>query len=153
MANRKSVVESVRALITPVADSMGFTLWDVEFVREGARRVLRITLDKPEGININDCEAFHRTIDPMLDEADPIDVSYYLEVSSPGAERELKYDFHFEACLGERVEVRSFAPDEQGQKSVCGTLEGYDAESITVSGRRIARAAVAKAQTVFEFED
>ena len=97
MANRKNVVTTVRELVAPVADSMGYTLWDVEFVREGARRVLRITLDKPEGINIDDCEAFHRTIDPMLDEADPIDQSYYLEVSSPGIERELKYDFHFDA--------------------------------------------------------
>ena len=84
MANRKNVVTTVCELVAPVADSMGYTLWDVEFVREGARRVLRITLDKPEGINIDDCEAFHRTIDPMLDEADPIDQSYYLEVSSPG---------------------------------------------------------------------
>lgn len=153
VANRKSVTEVVRTLISPVADSMGFTLWDVEFVREGARRILRITLDKPEGINIDDCETFHRTIDPMLDEADPIDVSYYLEVSSPGAERELKYDFHFEACMGERVEVRLFAPDERGQRSVVGCLEGYDADSITVGGRRIARTAIAKAHTVFDFGD
>ncbi len=153
MANRKGVTESVRALISPVADSMGFTLWDVEFVREGARQILRITLDKPEGININDCEAFHRTIDPLLDEADPIDVSYYLEVSSPGAERELKYDFHLDACRGETVEVRLFAPDENGQKSFVGSLEGYDTDSITVGGRQISRRAIAKLHTVFDFGD
>ena len=115
--------------------------------------MLRITLDKPEGINIDDCEAFHRTIDPMLDEADPIDQSYYLEVSSPGIERELKYDFHFDACLGERVEVRLFAPDPNGQKTICGTLEGYDADSITVDGRKILRSAVSKVRTVYDFDD
>ncbi len=153
MANRKNVATTVRELVAPVADSMGYTLWDVEFVREGARRVLRITLDKPEGINIDDCEAFHRTIDPMLDEADPIDQSYYLEVSSPGIERELKYDFHFDACLGERVEVRLFAPDPNGQKTICGTLEGYDADSITVDGRKILRSAVSKVRTVYDFDD
>lgn len=153
MANHKTVTATVRELITPVAERMGYTIWDVEFVREGARRVLRVTLDKPEGINIDDCEAFHRAIDPLLDEADPIDVSYYLEVSSPGAERELKYDFHFDACRGEKVEVRLFAPDETGQKSVTGPLEGYDGESVTVGGRRIARTAVSKMHVVFDFEN
>ena len=73
MANQKNIAGTVRELLTPTADSMGYELWDVEFVREGARRILRITIDKPEGINIDDCEAFHRAIDPLLDEADPID--------------------------------------------------------------------------------
>lgn len=153
MANRKNVCAVVRELISPVAERMGYLLWDVEFVREGARQILRITLDKPEGINIDDCEAFHRTIDPMLDEADPIDVSYYLEVSSPGAERELKYDFHFDACMGEKVEARLFAPDETGAKTVTGPLEGYDDECVSVGGRRIARSAISKMHTVFDFGD
>ncbi len=153
MANHKNVTATVRELIAPVAERMGYTVWDVEFVREGARRVLRVTLDKPEGINIDDCEAFHRAIDPLLDEADPIDVSYYLEVSSPGAERELKYDFHFDACMGEKVEVRLFAPDESGHKSVTGPLEGYDAGSVTVGGRRIPRTAVSKMHIVFDFDN
>ena len=97
MANQKNIAGTVRELLTPTAETMGYELWDVEFVREGARRILRITIDKPEGIDIDDCEAYHRAIDPLLDEADPIDSAYYLEVSSPGSERDLKYHFHFAA--------------------------------------------------------
>ena len=157
MANQKNIAGTVRELLTPTADTMGYELWDVEFVREGARRILRITIDKPEGINIDDCEAFHRAIDPLLDEADPIDSAYYLEVSSPGVERDLKYDFHFAACEGEEVEVRLFAPDEKGRKSIKGTLVGLEEGNIVVrladGNVKIARAAASKVKTVFDFGD
>lgn len=157
MANQKNIASTVRELLTPTADTMGYELWDVEFVREGARRILRITIDKPEGINIDDCEAFHRAIDPLLDEADPIDSAYYLEVSSPGVERDLKYDFHFAACEGEEVEVRLFAPDEKGRKSIKGTLVGLEAGNIVVrladGDVKIARTAASKVKTVFDFGD
>ena len=158
MANQKNIVGTVRELLTPVADNMGYSLWDVEFVREGARRILRITIDKPEGINIDDCEAFHRTIDPLLDEADPIDTAYYLEVSSPGVERELKYDVHFAACVGEEIEVRLFAPDERGRKSLRGKLAGLDGGDIVIDTPdgetvKVARTAASKIKTVFDFGD
>lgn len=157
MANQKNIAGTVRELLTPTADTMGYELWDVEFVREGARRILRITIDKPEGINIDDCEAFHRAIDPLLDEADPIDSAYYLEVSSPGVERDLKYDFHFAACEGEEVEVRLFAPDEKGRKSIKGTLVGLEEGNIVVrladGDVKIARTAASKVKTVFDFGD
>ena len=157
MANQKNIAGTVRELLTPTADTMGYELWDVEFVREGARRILRITIDKPEGINIDDCEAFHRAIDPLLDEADPIDSAYYLEVSSPGVERDLKYDFHFAACEGEEVEVRLFAPDEKGRKSIKGTLVGLEDGNIVVKladgDVKIARASASKVKTVFDFGD
>lgn len=157
MANQKNIAGTVRELLTPTAETMGYELWDVEFVREGARRILRITIDKPEGINIDDCEAFHRAIDPILDEADPIDSAYYLEVSSPGIERDLKYDFHFAACRGEEVEVRLFAPDDKGRKSIKGTLVGLEDGNIVVSladgDVKIARASASKVKTVFDFED
>ena len=157
MANQKNIASTVRELLTPTADTMGYEMWDVEFVREGARRILRITIDKPEGINIDDCEAFHRAIDPLLDEADPIDSAYYLEVSSPGVERDLKYDFHFAACEGEEVEVRLFAPDEKGRKSIKGTLVGLEEGNIVVrladGDVKIARTAASKVKTVFDFGD
>ena len=157
MANQKNIAGTVRELLTPTAETMGYELWDVEFVREGARRILRITIDKPEGINIDDCEAFHRAIDPILDEADPIDSAYYLEVSSPGVERDLKYDFHFAACEGEEVEVRLFAPDEKGRKSIKGTLVGLEDGNIVVrladGDVKIARTAASKVKTVFDFGD
>ena len=121
----KNVASVVREIVTPVADEMGFFIWDVEFVKEGADKYLRITLDNEEGININDCEKFHRAIDPLLDEADPISEAYILEVSSPGIERELKYPEHIDACEGWDVEVKLYAA-KNGSKSFRGVLCGYD---------------------------
>mgnify|MGYP002512355160 CR=1 FL=1 len=94
-----NIAETVRTLAEPIAESLGYFLWDVEYVKEGARRILRLTIDteSEEGITIDDCEKMHRAIDPLLDEADPIDEAYHLEVSSPGIERELKEDYKMAA--------------------------------------------------------
>ena len=153
----KNIASTVREIVTPVADEMGFFIWDVEFVKEGADKYLRITLDNEEGININDCEAFHRAIDPLLDEADPISEAYILEVSSPGIERELKYPEHIDACEGWDVEVKLYAP-KNGSKQFRGVLLGYDAEGNIVienGGENIAfnPEEVAKISTYFDFSN
>ncbi|MBR6727963.1 MAG: ribosome maturation factor RimP [Clostridia bacterium] len=156
MAGAKNIAETVWQGIQPVADELGLLIWDVEFVKEGAKRILRVTIDHEDGITIEDCERMHRAIDPVLDEIDPIDTAYDLEVSSPGIERELRTDAHIDACVGERVALRFFAPVE-GQKSVEGILlgreEGSNAVLVEVGGEQKAfpRAAVAKMQTIFEF--
>lgn len=156
MANQKKVTELVGELLAPVAASLGLELWDVEYVREGARQILRLTIDKPDGVTIDDCETFHRTADPLLDEADPIDCSYYLEVSSPGIERELKTDAHLAACVGSEVEVRLYAPDAKKRKSLRGILRGSDNGKLlltTAEGEEsIDRTAAAKIKTVYDFE-
>jgi ribosome maturation factor RimP len=121
----KNVASLVKELITPMADEMGYYLWDVEFVKEGADKYLRITIDNEDGITIEDCEKFHRAIDPLLDEADPISEAYILEVSSPGIERELKTPMHIEACEGWDVEIKLYAP-KNGSKAFRGVLGGYD---------------------------
>ncbi len=153
----KNIVSAVRELISPVADEMGFFIWDIEFVKEGADKHLRITLDCEDGININDCENFHRAIDPILDEADPISESYILEVSSPGIERELKYPEHIDACEGWDVEVRLYAP-KNGSKLFRGILAGYDADgniAIESDGKALAfkPEEVAKIATYFDFSN
>jgi ribosome maturation factor RimP len=159
MANKKSgsIAEVVTALAAPLADELGYVLWDVEYVREGADYYLRITIDSDEGITIDDCERFSRAIDPVLDEADPITDSYHLEVSSPGIERELKSDFHINACEGWQVEVRLYAPID-GSKSHIGELVGLDGEGNVVieqeGGRRsFARTAIASLRTHYDFGD
>lgn len=124
----KNVVLAVTGLAERIADEQDCFLWDVEYVKEGAMRVLRITIDKEEGVTIDDCEKFHRAIDPALDELDPIEESYRLEVSSPGLERELRTDAHIAACEGWVVEVRLYAPDESGSKSYIGELVGVSDE-------------------------
>ena len=120
---KEGIVATVRKLVLPVVEGFGLTLWDLEFVKEGSEWYLRVTIDKPDGITIEDCEKVHLAIDPLLDEADPIEESYHLEVSSPGLERTLTESFHFDACKGEKVEVRLYAPVE-GSKSFTGTLLG-----------------------------
>ena len=153
----KNIAATVRSLVTPVAEEMGFFIWDVEFVKEGADKYLRITLDNEEGININDCEAFHRAIDPILDEADPISESYILEVSSPGIERELKYPEHIDACEGWDVEVKLYAP-RNGSKQFRGVLVGYNDEGSIVIEAGEEQVAfkpeeVAKISTYFDFSN
>lgn len=151
----KNIASTVREIIAPVADELGYYIWDVEFVKEGADKHLRITIDNEEGITIEDCEKFHRAIDAPLDEADPIAESYILEVSSPGIERELKYPEHIEACEGWDVEVKLYAARD-GSKLFRGVLMpvGENGEiCIRVSDEVMCfeRASVAKVSTYFEF--
>lgn len=153
--SRSRVAETVRSLITPTADELGYFLWDVEYVKEGADMILRVTIDSSEGITIDDCERMTRAIDPILDEADPIEDSYLLEVSSPGIERDLTRPEHFDMCKGEEVELRLFAPVD-GSKSWRGVLKGINEQGqivIEVAGadRAFDAAAVSKTKTVFDF--
>ena len=151
----KNVAAVVREIISPVADELGYYIWDVEFVKEGADKHLRITIDNEEGITIEDCEKFHRAIDAPLDEADPIAESYILEVSSPGIERELKYPEHIEACEGWDVEVKLYAP-KNGSKLFRGVLIGYDEDgniAIEIGEEKVAFKPdeVAKVATYYDF--
>ena len=150
----KNIASTVWELIAPVAEELSLRIWDVEFVKEGARRILRVTIDNDEGITIDDCERMHRAIDPLLDEADPIDTAYDLEVSSPGIERELRTDMHIDLSIGEVVELRFFTPVD-GQKSKQGILAGREGDAVLVEidgeVRAFPRGTVAKLSTVYEF--
>lgn len=156
---KTSIAETVRTLLQPVADELGYFLWDVEYVKEGADWYLRATIDTENGVTIDDCERFHRAIDPILDEADPIENAYTLEVSSPGIERELKTEEHIDACTGWDVEIRLFAPIE-GVKVFRGVLAGLDAEGHVLLDvgedqdlLTFERSAIAKLCTVYDFEN
>ncbi|MBQ7412511.1 MAG: ribosome maturation factor RimP [Clostridia bacterium] len=149
----KGIVAEVLALATPVAEELGYTIWDVEYEKIGAEYHLTITIDSEAGIGIEDCEKMSRAIDPVLDEHDPIKEEYHLDVSSPGIERVIKNDFHLSKCIGERVIARLFAPIE-GQKAIVGTLKSYDGEQIVLETDKeiaIARKAIAKMNIYFEF--
>ena len=122
-----SVAEKVYGLIKPTVESCGVTLWDVRFVKEGASHYLRIFIDKPEGISINDCTDVSHAIDPVIDDADPIDGSYYLEVCSTGTEREIVRPHHFEYAIGKEVKVKLFKAIE-GKKEFVGVLKAYDGD-------------------------
>ena len=126
------ITEAVANLAKGVVEAEGCSLWDVEYVREAGSYYLRVYIDKPGGVSINDCEAISRTLDKLLDEADPIPDSYIFEVASAGAERELKRPSDFEAFLGSEVEVRTYKPIN-GQKVFVGTLEKYEDGAVTLS--------------------
>lgn len=129
---KKSIKETVREAILPTVEELGYRIWDITYTKIGADYHLEITIDSDNGIEISDCEKVHRAIDPILDEVDPIEGFYYLEVSSPGVERELRTDEHIAASLGEKVEIKLFAPKD-GIKSAVGILESYEDGVITVT--------------------
>ena len=118
------VTELVAALAAPIAEQNGCTLWDVEYVREAGQWFLRVYIDKPEGISINDCEAVSRPLSDALDEADPIEGSYTFEVSSAGADRVLKKPEHFARFQGSEVEVRLYRARD-GRKDFVGLLQSW----------------------------
>ncbi len=118
---KKSVKDTVREAILPTVTELGYRIWDITYAKIGADYHLEITIDNDAGIQIEDCERVHRAIDPILDEADPIEGFYYLEVSSPGIERELRTEEHITAFLGARVEAKLFSPKD-GRRAVRGKL-------------------------------
>ncbi len=125
------VTDKVLELARPIAEAAGCEVWDVEYVREAGAWDLRVYIDKPGGVSIDDCEAVSRALDPVLDEYDPIPTSYTFEVSSAGAERELKRPSDFERFMGAEVEVRHYQPID-GAKAHTGVLRGYADGAVTV---------------------
>jgi ribosome maturation factor RimP len=122
------IAQQVWDLAAPLAAEQGVELWDVTYTKEAGQWYLRIYIDKDGGVGINDCEAFSKAFDPILDEADPIAGSYVFEVSSAGAERELKRPSDFGKFIGSRVEVKLYKA-VAGSKTFKGTLTGYDSET------------------------
>ena len=127
----KKVTELTAELALPLVEAAGCTLWDVEYVREAGTWYLRVFLDAPEGVSIDQCEAVSRPLSDALDEVDPIQGSYVLEVGSAGADRALKKPEHFAQCMGQEADVKLYRPRE-GSKLFTGVLTGYEAGAVTI---------------------
>lgn len=125
------ITEIVAGFARPVVEEHGCTLWDVEYVREGADYFLRLYIDKDGGVDITDCEAISRAVDPILDEKDPIPESYHFEVCSAGLERALKRPSDFERFMGSPVLVKLYQP-KNGAKECKGILTGYHDGDVTI---------------------
>ncbi|MGX5377443.1 ribosome maturation factor RimP [Ligilactobacillus sp. LYQ135] len=155
-----SVVETVTDLVTPILDSYNFELVDVEFVKEGKSWYLRVFIDKPEGITIDECALVSDQLSEKLDncDPDPIPQAYYLEVSSPGAERPLKKEKDYERAIGKYIHVSLYQPIE-GSKIYEGTLVSFDKEQLTIEYQvktrtktiTIPRNKIAKARLAIKF--
>lgn len=149
---KKSIKETVREAIEPTVTELGYRIWDVTYSKVGADYHLEITIDSDEGIGIEDCEKVHRAIDPILDETDPIESFYYLDVSSPGLERELRTEEHILLSIGSAVEAKLFAAKD-GAKSVTGKLVSFEDGRVAIENEcgktELEKSEISKLTTVF----
>lgn len=135
MAGNRTTQRVIQLVKEPI-EALGLKLWDVRFVKEGASWYLRIFIDKEGGVTIDNCTDVSHAVDPILDEADPIDTSYYLEVCSPGLGRELRSEEHFKAFIGSEINITLYKA-ENGVKSFRGTLLEYlDGPVLEIEGEK-----------------
>ena len=154
---KQSIAKTVEELLRPTIEGLGYTVWDVEYAKIGSEWNLTVTIDSENGIWISDCEAVHRAIDPILDDADPIEDAYRLNVSSKGLEPELRTDAHINACIGMPVEARLFA-QKDGKKVFSGYLAEYKDGIVTVelddeSRVELARGDISKLSVIYVDEE
>ena len=131
MSKREDIASRTETLLGPILDEFGFDLWDVEYVKEGQDMFLRVYIDKPGGIMIDDCVEVSRKLSDALDADDPIEDAYTLEVSSPGLGRKLKKDREFERSIGRDVDIKFYKP-VNGSKETSGKLVAFDSRSVTI---------------------
>lgn len=150
------IEERVESLIKEKIESLGYYLYDVEYVKEGAEYYLRIYIDKETGIDLNDCEKVSNEINDLLDKADYIKEQYYLEVSSPGIERILKKDKHLEQNIGKKIDVKLFKKDEKGKKEYKGILKKFNQEEIIIEAEettQIERKNISQIKTIYDWDN
>lgn len=131
MSRREEYEMKTERLVRPIAEANGVSIYDVEYVKEGSDYYLRVYIDRPEGVNIRDCENVSRSLSDELDREEFIPDAYILEVSSPGLGRTLKKDKHLQASIGQDVEIKLFKPIDKCRE-FSGVLDGFDAEQVTV---------------------
>ena len=155
MSKRKDVEAKTERLVMPIIDEKGFEFVDTEFVKEGNSHYLRVFVDKPGGITIDDLESVSRPLSDKLDENDFIDEQYILEVSSPGLGRPMKKDRDFDRNMEKVVEIHLYKAQD-GEKEWVGQLKGYNEETVTIeldegNEMQIERANISLAREYIEF--
>lgn len=148
-------IEEIQKALQPIADEMDVEIVEVEF-KQGKEPALTVYIDIEGGVDLNTCEKFHRAIDPVLDEVDPtFGTPYTLNVSSPGLDRPLKTDRDYQKCIGQKVEVKLFAPIK-GKKMFELTLKGHDETCVYLEGKneemKIEKAKIAKICRAIDFD-
>ena len=147
------IEENVETLIMPIIENLGYSLYDVQYVKEGKDYYLRVFIDKKEGISLEDCEKVNNAITDILDEKDYIKESYFLEISSPGIERILRKEQHLKDNIGNKVSVSLFKQLDKS-KQIIGTLEKFDNENIYVKDKdvlKIERKNISLIKTVYDW--
>lgn len=147
-----SIEERVENLLKEKIEAIGYELYDVEYSKEGKNYFLRIFIDKPEGIDLNDCEKVNNEIDGILDKADYIKEQYFLEVSSPGIERIIRKEKHLKKYIGHEINIKLFKKDKNGNKEYQGILKAFDQENIELEENiKIERKNIAQIKTVYNW--
>jgi ribosome maturation factor RimP len=154
MSRAKTYETRTEEILIPIVEDAGVTVYDVEYVKEGSDWYLRVYIDKPEGVNINDCEVVNRALSAKMDELDFIEDAYILEVSSPGLGRALKKERHFEKSIGQEVEVKTYKAIDK-EKQFVGILQSYENGVITIETdkkeMKFEKADVASVRLTFDF--
>ena len=154
MSQREKYEQKAEALITPILESNGFELVDMEYVKEGSNWYLRAYIDKEGGITVDDCEVVSRAFSEKLDEEDFIDTAYIMEVSSPGRGRPLKKEKDYLRNMGKELEIRTYRAIDR-EKEFYGILKAYDADSVTIENedgeRTFLKADIALIRQAFDF--
>ena len=131
MSKKEDIEAKAEALVKPITDAAGLSIYDVDYVKEAGNYYLRVYIDKPGGVTIDDCETVSRAFSTRLDEEDFIEDAYIMEISSPGLGRRLTKDRHLENSLGEEVEIRLYKPVNK-EKEFVGRLKAYNKEEIII---------------------
>ena len=148
-----SIEEKVESLVKEKIENIGYELYDVEYAKEGKNYFLRIYIDKPDGIDLKDCEKVNDEITDILDEANYIKEQYFLEISSPGIERTLRKDKHLEQNKGKEIVIKLFKKDEFGKKEYQGILKDFNENNIILEENiKIERKNIAQIKTIYHWE-
>jgi len=145
---KQNTVAVATELVMPIINELGLELWDVRFEKEGSLWYLRYFIDKDGGVDITDCENVSRRIDKILDDADPIEQSYYLEVSSPGIERELVKQHHFDKYIAKKINIR-YIRAVDGIKEMTAELLAADEQTVSVKTENGEELVINKSDTAY----
>lgn len=151
-----SIENKVENIIKDPIEKLGYELYDVEYAKEAKNFFLRVYIDSPKGISLNDCEAVSNEINDLLDKENVISEQYFLEVSSPGIERVLRKDSHLQNNIGEQVEVKLFKKDDYGNKLYEGILKQFNEKEIIIETEQeitIERKNIAQIKTIYNWEN
>lgn len=146
------IENKVEDLVTPKIEKLGYEVYDVEYVKEGKNYFLRIYIDSPKGIDLNDCEKVNNEIMDLLDEADYIKEQYFLEISSPGIEKNLRKDKHLKNNIGTEINIKLFKKDENGKKEYQGILKDFNEDYIIIDNINIERKNIAQIKTIYNWD-
>lgn len=148
---KQNIAAVVRALVEPAMAELGYSVWDVTFYKEGSEQILEVELEGKDGFSLEDCQKASNTVNPLLDEADPIEQAYSLIVSGAGLTRILRTDEHIQRAADEgwNTEIKLFAA-VNGSKEKTGVITGFTKDTVTVDGTVLERKLISKMTSILE---